>query len=226
MNALPMFETPEIAYPELSGIANKQIAEMWKDLKLAVVQVHVTDETEIEALEYTKKLGTFKKNAEAAKKAALEPIKAQIATIETPYKRLITEVEKLDGMLRDGLRRVMMERRRREEERQRLERERQLKELEAAAAEYEKQGRQEDAEKVIEAAIVEESKPIEVKVSAKGMTATSFTRKVKKYEIVNPDMVPREFCEPSAGKIWKAVQAGVVSINGVRIWEEEDLAIR
>ena len=212
--------------PELAGIDNEALANKWQDLKLKVVSVEITDATELEALEYTKALGLFKKEAEAAKKSALEPLKAQILTIETPFKRLAAEIDKLDAMLRDGLRRVMLDRKRREEERQRIEREKQLAELEAAAAKYETQGKQEEAEAVLTAAIIQESKPIVAKASAHAINASSSITRVKKYRIDNPDDVPREYCEPSSGKIWKAVQAGVKAIPGVSIWEDEEVRIR
>lgn len=213
-------------FPELVGINNKVLATKWQDLKLQVVEVVVTDETEIEALEYTKALGQFKKDADAAKKAAITPLKAQIETIEMPFKRLAAEIEKLDGMLRDGLRNVMLARQQREMERKRKEREEQLKALEAAAAQYEVAGKPEEAEAVLNAAIVAESKPVVAKASAHGITASSSMTKVKKYRIDDPDAVPREFCEPAAGKIWKAVQSGVKAIPGVSIWEEEEVRIR
>ena len=225
MSAMPVTVMTQ-TFPELAGINNAALVEKWQDLKLQVVAVEITDATELEALEYTKALGLFKKDAEAAKKAALEPLKAQIVTIETPFKRLAAEIDKLDAMLRDGLRRVMLDRKRREEERQRIEREKQLAELEAAAAKYEAEGRKDDAEAVITAAIAEEAKPIVAKASAHSITASSNITKVKKYRVDNADAVPREYCEPAAGKIWKAVQAGVKVIPGVSIWEEEEVRIR
>ena len=225
MSAMPVTVLTQ-TFPELTGINNVALAEKWQDLKLQVVAVEITDATELEALEYTKALGLFKKDAEAVKKAALEPLKAQIVTIETPFKRLAAEIDKLDTMLRDGLRRVMLERKRREEERLRKEREEQLKALEAAAAEYEAKGKQEEADAVLTAAIVQESKPIVAKSSAHAITASSNITKVKKYRVDNADAVPREYCEPAAGKIWKAVQAGVKAIPGVSIWEEEEVRIR
>lgn len=41
------------------------------------------------------------------------------------------------------------------------------------------------------------------------------------YEITNPNLVPREFCEPSPARIRAAVQAGAREMAGVRIFEEE-----
>jgi len=48
-------------------------------------------------------------------------------------------------------------------------------------------------------------------------------RKVKKYEVVDVSLLPREYLEPNMGAIWKAVQANK-EIPGVRAWEEETMA--
>jgi len=219
------------AFPELAGITNIALAEKWQDLKLQVIAVEVNDANELEALEYTKALGIFEKEMNAAQSAIVDPLEKQLKAIKAPYKLLSAEIKKLDTMLRDGLRTVMIARRKREEERLRIEREAELKALEAAAAEYEKQGRAEDAEAVINAAIIEEAKPIVAKASAHGITASSSLRTVPKYRIDNPGAVPREYCEPSAGLIWKAVQnahsKGIkLQISGVSIWEDDSVGIR
>jgi len=226
-----MSEIEVNTFPELSGITDIAITDKWRNLKLQVIAVEVNDANELEALEYTKKLGTFKKETEAAKKTALEPLETQIAKIKAPFKLLAAEIDKLDTMLRDGLRIVMQARRKREEERLRIEREAELKALEAAAAEYEAQGRQDDADKVLEAAIVHEAAPIVAKASAHSISASSSLKKVPKYRIDTPGAVPREYCEPSAGLIWRAVQnahsKGVkLEIAGVSIWEEDAVGVR
>jgi len=48
-------------------------------------------------------------------------------------------------------------------------------------------------------------------------------RKIWKYEVLNADLVPREYCDPTPGKIQKAVQEGLRDIPGVRIYEHESL---
>jgi len=41
----------------------------------------------------------------------------------------------------------------------------------------------------------------------KSFDATSSVKINVKYEIIDPDKVPREYCEPSAGKIWDKVRS-------------------
>jgi len=48
--------------------------------------------------------------------------------------------------------------------------------------------------------------------------------KVWKYEIIDADLVPREYCSPDAGKLQTAVKTDKVrEIPGVRIWEDESI---
>jgi hypothetical protein len=46
------------------------------------------------------------------------------------------------------------------------------------------------------------------------------------YEVTDPNQVPREFCEPSPGLIRAAVNAGVRSIPGVRIFQKDNVGHR
>lgn len=51
--------------------------------------------------------------------------------------------------------------------------------------------------------------------------STTYMRKDWRFEITDATKVPREYCEPSAKLIRAAVDAGVRTIEGVRMWEEE-----
>lgn len=54
--------------------------------------------------------------------------------------------------------------------------------------------------------------------------AVSF-RKIRKYEIINRDLLPDEYWMPDETKVGKCVRAGL-DIPGVRTWEEEVSAVR
>ena len=56
--------------------------------------------------------------------------------------------------------------------------------------------------------------------------ATSHVRKQWKGEVITPDEVPREYCSPDSRKIRDAVNAGIRSIPGVRIFEDIQSVIR
>lgn len=56
--------------------------------------------------------------------------------------------------------------------------------------------------------------------------ATTTVKKVWQYEVTDPDAVPREYLVIDQKKIAAVVRAGVRSIEGVRIFETEQLAVR
>jgi len=56
--------------------------------------------------------------------------------------------------------------------------------------------------------------------------ASAHTRKTWKAEIIDPALVPREYCEPSMKLINHAVKMGVREIPGVRIWQDVQAVVR
>jgi hypothetical protein len=89
------------------------------------------------------------------------------------------------------------------------------------------EGRLDDARKIAEAEkYTAEQTVVAPKTTVKAPQATASTVTRWKYEVTNPESVPREFCEPSAFLINKAVQNGTRVIPGVRIWPEESISVR
>jgi len=212
--------------PEADGMP-AQIVTDYRQIKLAVVDIEVSDSTVIEATEYTKQLATFKRALDADRKKALEPLKAAVVDAEAPYKRLAGELDKLDAMLRNKLLAYQQAKRKAEQERLEVEREKQRRELEAATTRAILDGKVEDARKIAEAAEYTANQVIVApKAIVKGPQATASTVVRWKYEITNAAEVPREYCEPAAGLINRAVQNGVRTIAGVRIYPEESVSIR
>jgi len=56
--------------------------------------------------------------------------------------------------------------------------------------------------------------------------ASAHTRKTWKAEIIDPGLVPREYCEPSMKLINHAVKMGVREIPGVKIWQDVQAVVR
>lgn len=90
----------------------------------------------------------------------------------------------------------------------------------AAEAKRLQETKSEAFDTALERFVIVEDKPI-----ARSEVATAQTFTHWKYEVVNADAVPREYCEPSAGLIWRAVQSGTREIAGVKIWEETSIKI-
>jgi len=56
-------------------------------------------------------------------------------------------------------------------------------------------------------------------------SGTLGTMKVRKWEVVDMAQVPDEYKMVDATKVGKVVRAGIPSISGIRIWEEETLRV-
>lgn len=215
-----------IQTPEADGLPAVIVTD-YRQIKLAVVDIEVSDATVFEATEYTKRLNVFRKALDTEKKKVLDPLKAAVAAAEAPFKRLAGELEKLDSMLRGKLLTYNQAKRAAEQARLEAEREAQRKALEEATNQAILEGKLEDARKIAEAEkYTSEQVVIAPKVSVHAPQATASTVTRWKYEVTNPAVVPREFCEPSPALINRAVQNGVRVIPGVRIWPEESISIR
>jgi hypothetical protein len=62
--------------------------------------------------------------------------------------------------------------------------------------------------------------------TTRGAIGVVNTTMVPKFDILNADMVPREFCSPDEKLIRAAVNAGTVKIAGCRIWEEPSTTVK
>jgi hypothetical protein len=51
-------------------------------------------------------------------------------------------------------------------------------------------------------------------------------RKTWTYEIIESELVPREFCEPSKSLIDSAIKNGIREIKGLKIYEKETIVSR
>lgn len=103
----------------------------------------------------------------------------------------------------------------------------------AAAAEAQKKANdayERKVEKAIEKGkdITAIAPPMQVQAPAKtvdaGIANVTF-RKVRKFEVTNPELVPREYFVVDEVKLGKVIRAGV-DVPGCRIWDEEVTSVR
>lgn len=212
---------------KFEGITDQALVQRLGEIEAKLIDIVVDDDTIFEATDWTKKVIELRKAAEKEKKAQIDPIKATIAEIEAPFKRFLAEVDKVEQLFREKIAAYHAECKRKEAARLEAERQERLRQLEA---EREKQiiAANGEATEALETAVEHvQAEVIKPKSSAVGFTgATSTGRTVWKYEIVDADKVPREFCEPAAGKINRAVQSGTREIPGVRIYSQDSVMIR
>lgn len=166
------------------------------------------DAAKLEKL-FASKIKEFEGYYEAKKK----PLREYINNLITEFKGKVKPLEEAKAKL-SGLIIAANARFRREAE------EKQRKELEKHEAKIEKA-----IEKGKDIDTIAPPKQI-VNVGAGAMKEAGVsTRKIKKYEIVNVELLPAQYKIPDEKKIGAAVRAGV-EIPGVRTWEEEILANR
>ncbi len=216
--------------PELAEINDAMIISTYKDIRLTVVDITVDDATIFEVTDYTGKISKFIKYLENAKKESVKELKEQIKTKEQPFKNLISEVDKLNGMLRSKLLEYQKEKKRKEEERLKAEKDQQIKELEQAR---EATGDEETKQALDKAVKHVASQEIVAKSSVQSIQATSSVVTYWKYDITDPDLVCRhhpELCEPSRSKINAQVQKlkkdAVDKFQGIRVYSKDDIRVR
>lgn len=66
----------------------------------------------------------------------------------------------------------------------------------------------------------------EVKKTVRGDYATATAKANWQFEVLDPDEVPRQYCEPSKDHIRQAIAAGTREIKGVRIYDAGTISLR
>lgn len=159
-------------------------------------------------------------------KKALEPVKERDREIRACFKPLVTALEAFEERAKKTA--LVWQK----EENDRIERERRARQKaqeEAARkqAEAEAAGDEAAAAEASHAlAVAEVAEPVVVPTRLVGDSGTSYITKRWTFEIVNEDMVPREFCSSDSKKLRAAVAGGARQIAGVNIYEDEDMRVR
>ena len=159
------------------------------------------------------------------KKELVDPIKVSIKNIEKEFDPTIDRAEEIAGAIRRKMEKYIYDKREKEEaakrEQARLEAERQAKMREALETGDEK--------KLEEAKAIEEKiAPVEAAApkTVSGTFGKTTDKTIWTYEILAPGLVPREYCDPTPGKIQAAVRAGAREIPGVKIYEKPSISTR
>jgi hypothetical protein len=224
MSDLLPWEIEEVDVPEAEVLP--AILADYRVVKSQIVDVHVTDDNATEVASFAKKLTGFETQAKDAMKAELEPHEAAAKAVKTKFKPLFDEISRLKILCRSKLTEYQSELSRKQREAAEAERQKQIAAMKAEADKYAAKGDFDNAVAVQETAKVVAQEQIITTRTIKGTDASTSLRVVWKYEIVDAGQVPREYCEPSKYAINKAVQSGVRSIPGVRIYPENSVTIR
>jgi len=214
-----------------------KIVEINKDLK-PIIEIGEklaieNQEGMIEATEFLKKVMDKEKSVEADRVSIVKPLNDQVKFINEKFKAILRPLELLESAIKDKMldyRKIEAEKIRKEqeaeEERKRKEFETEQKRLLAEA----KTIKDKDVKKEIVKDIKKEEfvyTPTVTQASnVKSNFGTFIAKKVKKFEITDINLLPREYLIPNEIKIRKAVNDGYKDIPGLRIWEEEQASLR
>ena len=159
-------------------------------------------------------IAKFKKAIEEKRKEYVGPINEHLKAVNKVFQDFTAPLTEADSITRQ---KILVYRKEQERIRQEQERINALR-LEAARAEMELKG------ELAESVGIVEVKPEQPK-HYRTETGTLGTVPIKKWEDVDFKLVPDEYKIIDATKVGKVVRAGVPSIPGIRIWEEETLRI-
>lgn len=184
----------------------------------------VDDLTAARAVDAAKRVKTFLKNADAARKEMKEPYAEMVEQIDSAFRPLTQALQKSEAIIKMKLQAYLdnQEKLRQQEERaaQAAFEERRTSAVESAVFDGQ------DPEAL--AAITDLSVPGSTlpKVGIRSDEALASQRKKWVYEITDPSKLPPAFMMPNEKAIAAAVKAGTRAIDGVRIFETNEIAIR
>jgi len=192
-----MKETPETVIQQLT-VQDQVLFEWVKNLQIT------DDDSKRNAENLQIGAKTAYKRAEGKQKELLEPIKEADSRIRDLFRPYLTRLKECIGKLEQGLGAYHAEEIRLAREEQELI----MAEQAAKLAEAELSG------EVVDLPTVEVQAP--AKTSRPGMGSMGY-RDDLDIQIVQPDLVPRDLCEPSMSKIRARAKSGVKDIPGVLI---------
>ena len=184
----------------LQKYAEARIIKTVEDLKPA------TDDLSI--------IAKVRKGMEERRKEYLKPLDDHRKAINDTFKMLMLPIETADQLTRKKILAFQGEQSRIRREQEEINRLR----LEAAAKEAILNGKPIEPVEIIPLA-----QETPRKTTTEMGSASAF--KVRKWEIIDFQLVPDDLKVIDAGKVTKLVKAGIGSISGLRIWEEDSLRV-
>ncbi len=159
-------------------------------------------------------ISKLKKTIEDKRKEFTIPINEHLKGINDAFKWLVAPLEQADKITREKILAYRQEQERKNREAEEINRLR----MEAAKKEMELKGELTESVNLVE---VLPPPPAHVRTDM----GTLGTMKIKKFEVVDFALLPNEYKMVDATKLGKVVRAGLSSIPGVRIWEEESIRV-
>jgi len=215
---LEQIEVPTTALVHILPSANTEVMalhqEGQKALQYAQARVVQSDDDVKLATDDLSIIATRKKVMEEQRTSYTKPLNDHLKAVNEAFKRFMEPWNEADTLNRS---KILAYRAEQERVRQEQERINQLRE-EAARAEMQLTGELSEPVGLVELAPA----PATGYSTGAGQLGTV---KIKKWEVSDLKLVPLEYMVIDAAKVGKVVRAGIPSIPGIRIWEEEGLRV-
>jgi len=159
----------------------------------------------------------LKKSLEAKRREYVTPLQDHVKAINDVFKQLSEPLADADLLTRKQIKGYFDEQDRVRKEAEELVRKSQ--ELASKLGEMAREGKETPDVELTEVIIPDEQKHIRADIGTAGKT------KIRKWEEKDFALVPDEYKMLDSSKIGKVVRAGIPSIPGIRIWEENSVRI-
>ena len=200
----------------------KEIEQSTKALVARATKFQITDPASLQKSSgILSDIATAKKRANDLRFSLTKPLDESKKRIMALFSPFIDQFEKATKIIKDKVRDYYFEQ---EEKARQAEKERLL--AEAKQEEEIKKAQEEDREPVVEEIpVIPEVKVPEKTV--KGVAGGSMTvKKIWKFTIVDPKLIPEEYWIIDEGLIREAVRNGAREISGVKIYEDKVVSVR
>lgn len=217
MSAMELLDEPQAAKLELLAGEVADIMRISADVRLvSPAGVHILNNLLGRAAKATKEL-------DALRRSRVDPLNAEVGHVNGLFRPITVALVDLTTKGKQAIASWQRAERAREQ-REREEANRRLEEAAVREAMAIDEAAARAAREEIGAILIEG-----VAQAPKGYRSDEATTSVKArwvFEVVKPEMLPREYLEPAVAKIRAAVAAGVREIPGVDIREEDQVIVR
>lgn len=180
--------------------------------------IEVSDDSQEQmAIDSLSDIKKFQKQVEEARKSEVDPFNKLVKRVNDIFRPIGEGLSKSEEIIKNKIKdwRILKEKIRQAEEKKRME------EYQKKVAEEQAKAKKEEREAEIIA-----PPPTVIPTTTPGIVGSASNRKVWKFEVIDEAKIPKQYFTLDETKIRTAVRSGVREIEGVRIYEDFEIAVR
>lgn len=224
----------EIIVDEKAYQVEGEMRSWFSDAMTIAREVEVVDDASLsKANEFNEQIKKAIKRVDVRRREFTDHLNIVLKNTNAVFKPVIEYGESVSELVRTKMRDYMLEKEARLKAEQEAQRKIEMERLEARQKEMEALAVKHDSDTLINEAVKIEAKieqmelkPIEVKNIVRSEAGSITLRKTWTYEVINQDLVPRDFMSPDDKKIMFVIKNGCKEIAGLRIFEEASTSSR